>query len=136
MKRSYSELIRIPTIEERIEYLMTYNRVGNENFGYDRYLNQRLYASKEWKTLRHRIVVRDLGCDLAVEGFPVGFRGAIHHLNPLTIEDFTTGSDRIFDPENLVLCSLKTHNTIHYGWGHPSGYRLVERRPNDQCPWK
>lgn len=136
MKKSYSELIRLPSIEERIEYLMMYGRVGSETFGFDRYVNQRFYRSTQWRNLRHKIIVRDNGCDLAVDGFPVGTRGAIHHINPLSLDDLMSGSESIFDPENLVLCSLQTHNTIHYGWGHPQGYTLCERKPNDQCPWK
>lgn len=134
--KSYCELIRLSTIEERIEYLMVYGRVGSPTFGFERCLNQQLYRSTQWKNLRHKIIVRDNGCDLAVDGYPVGVRGAIHHINPLTPDDLVSGNENIFDPDNLVLCSLQTHNTIHYGWGHPQGYTLVERSPNDMCPWK
>lgn len=134
--KSYSELIQIPTIEKRIEYLMMYGVVGSPTFGFERYLNQRFYTSKQWRALRHKIIVRDNGNDLVVDGFPVGHKGTIHHINPISPEDLMSGNECIFDPENLVLCSLQTHNIIHYGWGHPKGYTLVERKPNDQCPWK
>lgn len=133
--KSYHELIQIPTIEERIKYLQTNNHVGADTFGSYRYLNQRLYQSKPWHDFRHKIVIRDLGCDLAMDGFPV-LKGVIHHINPLTVEDLLEDTGRIFDPDNVVLAGFNTHNLIHYGYGEVRGYSLNVRRPNDQCPWK
>lgn len=132
----YSELIILPTLEERFRYLRRCQKVGDRTFGGDRYLNQAFYKSTEWRNIRHRIIVRDNGCDLGVDGFPVGDRGYIHHINPITLDQLSNRDDCLFDPENLILCSFKTHNAIHYG-GEDSLPKIpIERRPNDTCPWR
>lgn len=135
-RRSYQELLSIPTFEERYNYLRLQGEVGIATFGFDRYLNQNFYRSREWKLLRNKIIVRDEGCDLAFTGYPCFGRAIIHHINPITEEMLVNADDSIFDPENLVLCSLQTHNAIHYG--DPTKLRQdhVERRPNDTCPWR
>lgn len=133
--RCYSELILLPTFEERYEYLRLKGSVGRETFGWDRYLNQALYRSTEWKRLRSRVVIRDGGNDLALDGYPVLARGQIHHINPLTPEQILDRDPAVFDPENLVLVSIATHNAIHYGVGRLSPKTPIERSPNDQCPW-
>lgn len=132
----YSELILLPTIEERLEYLQRKQKIGDRTFGGDRYLNQAFYLSNEWRSIRHSIVVRDGGCDLAMEGHPVLDRGYIHHINPVTMDQLTHGDDCLFDPENLILCSFRTHNAIHYGSSLNIYSKIVERHPNDTCPWK
>lgn len=135
--RCYSELIQLPTIEERYRYLKLANiHVGKSTFGSDRYLNQRLYRSDEWYKLRYKIVIRDGGNDLAMEGYPVRVKGMIHHINPLTPDQLIHGDDCIFDPENLILCSFDTHNAIHYGNDSLIPQPLVERRPGDTCLWR
>lgn len=134
--KTYSELITLPTFEERFEYLQLKGTVGQETFGFDRYLNQILYSSKEWKHLRNKIIVRDNGCDLALEGFEIYGRILIHHINPIIIEDVIKRRETIFDPENLVCVTHNTHNAIHYGDKSLLITGPVERRANDTCPWK
>lgn len=134
--KNYSELITLPTFEERFEYLQLKGTVGQETFGFDRYLNQILYNSKEWKHLRNEIIVRDNGCDLALEGFDIHGRILIHHINPITIEDVIKRRETIFDPENLVCVTHNTHNAIHYGDKSLLITGPVNRRANDTCPWK
>lgn len=134
--RTYRDLVVLPTFEERYKYLRIAQNVGVETFGFNRYLNQRLYSSSEWKNLRHRIVVRDNGCDLAMDGYPVSDRGVIHHINPITVDQLTSGDDSIFDPDNLILCSWKTHQAIHYGDISQLIIKPIERRPGDTCPWR
>lgn len=134
--KTYSELITLPTFEERFEYLQLKGTVGQETFGFDRYLNQILYNSKEWKHLRNKIIVRDNGCDLALEGFDIHGRILIHHINPITIEDAIKRRETIFDPENLVCVTHNTHNAIHYGDKSLLITEPIERRANDTCPWK
>lgn len=136
MMRCYSELIRIPTFEDRLKYLMTAQHPGDRTFGGDRYLNQQFYQSREWKSIRHKIAVRDNGFDLAFDGYPVGATGVIHHINPISIDNLTHSDDCLFDPENLILCSLRTHNAIHYGNESSIPTPIVERRPGDTCPWR
>lgn len=134
--KTYSELITLPTFEERFEYLQLKGIVGQETFGFDRYLNQILYNSKEWKHLRNEIIVRDNGCDLALEGFDIHGRILIHHINPIIIEDVIKRRETIFDPENLVCVTHNTHNAIHYGDKSLLITGPVDRRANDTCPWK
>lgn len=134
--KCYSELILLPTLQERIHYLRRCQKLGDRTFGGDRYLNQAFYRSTEWKNIRHSIVIRDNGCDLGVDGYPVGDRGFIHHINPITLEHLIHGDDCLFDPENLILCSFKTHNLIHYGAEASIPQPIVERRPGDTCPWR
>lgn len=131
---SYSELIRIPTMEDRIRYLQRHQIVGERTFGGDRYLNQRFYKSEEWKYVRNKIIIRDGGWDLAFDGYPVGKIPHVHHIVPITIDNLKHGDDCLFDPENLILCSLETHNEIHYG-GEPRKRGLIERKPGDTLLW-
>lgn len=135
--RTYSEMIQLPTFIERFRYLKLGGEVGKETFGHDRYLNQILYSSQEWKRFRRDIILRDHGCDLACEGFEI-IHGSmlIHHINPISIEDVIRRDPKIFDPENVVSTVLRTHNAIHYGDESLLMIEPIERRPNDTCPWK
>lgn len=135
--RTYSEMIQLPTFIDRFRYLKLGGEVGKETFGHDRYLNQILYNSQEWKRFRRDIILRDHGCDLACEGFEI-IHGSmlIHHINPITIEDVIRRDPKIFDPENVVSTVLRTHNAIHYGDESLLMIEPIERRPNDTCPWK
>ena len=134
--RTYSELITIPTFEERFEYLQLKGSVGKDTFGYDRYLNQVLYRSPEWKRLRNQIIIRDAGCDLACDGYDVYGKVLIHHLNPITVEDVLARSRKVFDPDNLVCVSHNTHNAIHYGDMDLLVTGPIIRTKNDTCPWR
>lgn len=135
--RRYSELIDIQEFEDRLEYLGLSGVVGVDTFGFQRYLNQILYHSGKWRSLRNKIIVRDDGCDLAHEDYPL-FSGniLIHHINPITIEDVRNRRDCIFDPENLVCTSFKSHRFIHYGITDPKIEVYKPRKENDTCPWK
>ena len=134
--KRYSELITIPTYEERFKYLQLKGAVGNDTFGYDRYLNQILYNSPEWKRLRNQIIIRDNGRDLGCEGYEIYGRILIHHMNPITVEDIVSRDPIVFDPENLICVSHNTHNAIHYGDESLLILAPVERTKNDTCPWR
>ena len=134
--RTYSELITIPTFEERFEYLQLKGSVGKDTFGYDRHLNQVLYRSPEWKRLRNQIIIRDDGCDLACDGYDIYGKVLIHHLNPITVEDVLARSRKVFDPDNLVCVSHNTHNAIHYGDVDLLVTGPIIRTKNDTCPWR
>lgn len=134
--KTYSELITIPTFEERFEYLQLKGSVGKDTFGYDRHLNQVLYRSPEWKRLRNQIIIRDCGCDLACEGYDIHSKVLIHHLNPITVEDVLARSRKVFDPNNLVCVSHNTHNAIHYGNVDLLVTGPIIRTKNDTCPWR
>lgn len=135
--RSYKKLITLPTFDERFKYLMLKGHVGEETFGIERYLNQKFYRSKEWKQIRRDVIVRDDGCDLAIDGEQIGGMIFIHHINPITIDDIKKGSKKVFDLNNLVCVSKKTHEAIHYGNEDYIYYtKPVVRKPNDTCPWK
>ena len=139
MNKSYSELITIPTFEGRIEYLRTQSPVGGITFGDDRRLNQYIYRnSYEWKAARRYVILRDHGCDLAVPGMEIGDQTAIvHHINPITVDMIYNHDPLIYDPENLVLTILLTHNIIHYGTDlSVASVSIIERKPNDTCPWR
>ena len=136
MIRTYSELITLPTFEERFKYLELGGTVGKETFGFDRYLNQRFYKSEEWKAVRHHVIVRDNGCDLGVEGYDIHGRIYIHHMNPLNAKDILDRSDYLLNPEYLITVTLRTHNAIHYGDESLLLLAPVERSKNDTCPWK
>ena len=135
-KRSYSELITIPTFKERFQYLKLDGVIGRATFGFDRYLNQNLYHSQEWKRFRRDIIVRDKGLDLACEGFEICGKVLIHHINPIAIEDIVNNNPDIFDYENVVAVSHNTHNAIHYGDEELLVAEPIERSPFDTCPWK
>lgn len=134
--KTYSELIQLPTFEERYRYLQLNGAVGKETFGYDRYLNQILYNSSDWKRLRRDIIIRDNGCDLASEGFEIFGRILIHHINPITVEDIVNRNPIVFDPENLICTTHNTHLAIHYGDESLLITAPIERKPNDMCPWR
>lgn len=133
--KTYSELITIPSFEERVKYLQTRSMIGDFTFGGSRILNQTLYRSHEWKRFRDEIIIRDNGCDLAFDGMDIFGRIIIHHINPLTIEDVKRRADCIFDPENVVCVSHNTHEVIHYGLDviHSS---FTERKVGDTTLWK
>lgn len=135
--RTYRELIKLPTFEERFRYLELKGMVGEETFGYDRWLNQRFYRSPEWKHIRDQVILRDNGCDLGIEDRQIFGRVLIHHMNPIKQKDITGFSDILMNPEYLICVSHETHNAIHYGDESliiPS--EPLERTPFDQCPWK
>ena len=134
--RTYSELITIPTFTERFQYLQLGGQVGIETFGFDRYLNQTLYRSPEWKRFRREIIVRDNACDLACEGYDIVGKILIHHINPLTIDDIIHRDPKIFDPENVICTILNTHNAIHYGDESLLVTEPITRTKYDTCPWK
>lgn len=135
MSRSYSELIRLPSFEERFQYLSLRGVVGRETFGFDRYLNQMFYRSREWKRLRNEIIVRDNGCDMGLEGFEIHEPIYIHHLNPMTVADVESSDPSILDPDNLISVTHRTHNAIHYGEESLLPRKLVERKPGDTKLW-
>lgn len=132
---TYSELIQIPTFIDRFRYLKLSASVGEETYGWDRYLNQTLYKSKEWRETRERIIIRDDGCDLAHPDYLIGGRILIHHLNPITKRDILDRNPLIFDPENLVCISHITHEAVHYGSEDLLMKDFVERTPGDTNLW-
>lgn len=136
LNRCYSELARLKTFEERFEYLKLSARIGEETFGFDRYLNQKFYNSPEWKHFRRGIIIRDFGSDLGIEGREIPGRIEIHHINPITIGDITDSGEGLFDPENVICTSPLTHKAIHFGDISLLPREPVERKPNDMSPWK
>lgn len=134
--KTYSELITLPTFEERFRYLQLEGVVGKSTFGFDRYLNQRFYTSKEWKKIRNEIILRDNGLDLGVEDHEIVGKIYIHHMNPIMAKDIVDQTRYLLDPEFLICVAHSTHNAIHYGDESLLPQPLVERRPNDTCPWK
>ena len=134
--KSYSELITIPSFIERFRYLKIGGKVGKDTFGHERYLNQILYTSPEWKRFRRDIILRDNGCDLGLEGFEIHGKILIHHINPITPDDIINRSPKIFDPDNAIATRMLTHNAIHYGDESMLTVEPIERKPYDTCPWK
>ena len=134
--KTYSELITFLKFEERFKYLKLGGRVGEETFGFDRYLNQNFYKSQKWKSIRDHVIVRDNGCDLGVEGYEIRGKIIIHHINPITIDDIVRESEYLFDPEFLISTTHNTHNAIHYGDENLLTRMPVTRTKNDTCPWK
>lgn len=134
--RTYSELILLPTFEERFRYLQLSGSVGVETFGFDRVFNQRFYSSMEWKRLRDEIIFRDNGCDLGIEDQEIAGRIYIHHINPIMLRDIQTASDFLLNPEYLICTSFDTHNAIHYGDENLLIKAPVERTQYDTCPWR
>ena len=134
--KCYSELIEIPTFEERFRYLQLNGSVGQDTFGFDRYMNQAFYQSKEWKRVRDYVILRDNGCDLGVDGHTIYGKVLIHHMNPITAKDIVTVSNFLMNPEYLICVSHDTHNAIHYGDERLLAKGPVIRTPNDTCPWK
>lgn len=136
MTKTYSELIKLKTFKERYEYLRLDGLIGEETFGFDRYMNQKFYKSKEWKRIRDQVIVRDNGCDLGVEGYEIGGRILIHHMNPILLKDIQTLSEFLLNPEYLICTTLDTHNAIHYGNSNLLVIEPIERTKNDTCPWR
>lgn len=134
--KTYSELATLPTFLERYKYLKLDGAVGKSTFGYDRYLNQILYSSDEWKSFRRDIILRDNGCDLGCEGFDVYSRITVHHIDPITVEDVVNRHPKVFDPENVITTSHNTHMAIHYGDEELLIIAPIERTKNDTCPWR
>ena len=134
--KTYSELISLPTFEERYEYLRLNGRVGEDTFGFDRYLNQNFYRSAEWRRIRDRVIVRDNGCDLAIDDRIIYGKILIHHMNPITDKDLFNLSDILLDPEYLICVSHNTHNAIHYGDEKLLIVAPIERKQYDTCPWR
>lgn len=133
--RSYSELLRIPTFEDRFAYLDLRGQVGEPTFGSNRWFNQRFYRSREWRQVRDFVIVRDNGCDLGVPGYEIHGRLMIHHMNPITMEDLAHGRALALDPQYLITTTHRTHNAIHYGDDQLLPQRVVERRPGDTKLW-
>lgn len=133
--RTYSELRRLTSFQDRYDYLRLNGAVGQDTFGFDRYLNQRFYRSTEWKHIRHAVIARDMGCDLGVEGHEINDRVYVHHMNPLTKDQVVHGDEGMIDPEYLISCTLNTHNAIHYGDPNSLVRLPPERRPGDTTLW-
>lgn len=136
MIKTYSELITYDLFLDRFRYLKLNGKVSEITFGAERYLNQAFYQSFEWRRLRKEIILRDFGRDLGVEGFEIGGNILIHHINPITIDDIREGNPMVFDPENLISTTKRTHNAIHYGDETLLNLGPIVRTPNDTCPWK
>lgn len=135
--RSYTELSKLKTLNERYEYLKLNGVVGEQTFGSMRYLNQDFYIhSEEWKDVRNFVIARDLGCEMGLEGFPIKGRIIVHHMNPITVDDLEHNIDLVLDPEYLICVSHDVHNAITYGNKNLLPKPIIERKPNDTCPWK
>lgn len=137
-KRTYTELNKLETFEERFRYLQLDSPVGEETFGLNRYMNQRFYQTfSEWKRVRREVIIRDLGCDLGLPGHEILDKIIIHHMNPITADDIRFMTDALLNPEYLICTKMSTHNAIHYGDDTILRTNIVvERKPNDTCPWK
>ena len=134
--RTYSELITLSTFEERYKYLQLSSSIGEETFGFDRYLNQNFYRSKEWKRIRDFVIIRDNGCDLGVEDRTIHGKIIIHHMNPIRTKDIQEVSDYLLNPEYLICTTHQTHNAIYYGDENLLVRNPIERTANDTCPWR
>lgn len=134
--KTYSEMIKLPSFKERFLYLQIGGSVGTITFGNERYLNQVLYQSGEWKRVRRRIIIRDNGCDLGCDGYELDGGILIHHIDPITIEDIVSRNPKVFDPDNLICTSHNTHNAIHYGDESLLVMEPLIRAQNDTCPWR
>lgn len=135
MIRTFSELVHIPTFEERFDYLQLRGQVGSSTFGFDRWMNQQFYRSRDWKLVRRHVIARDLGCDLAMEGYEIHDRIYIHHMNPMAVDDLVHGNQDVLDPEFLISTTHRTHNAIHYGDRDLLPKQLTPRRPGDTKLW-
>lgn len=133
--RTYSELIQLDSFEDRFRYLQLNGHIGDLRFGSNRYLNQHFYWSGEWKRVRNNVIVRDNGCDLSHPDYPIMGPIHVHHMNPISVDDLKDGSDLLLNPEFLICVSERTHRAITYGDFNSLPKPLVERKPNDTCPW-
>lgn len=135
--KTYSQVIQLPTFEERFRYLKLTGRIGEDTFGFDRHINQRFYKSKEWLRVRDFVIVRDNGCDLGIRDREIQGRIIIHHMNPIRVNDIVDASDYLLNPEYLICISDITHKAVHYGdESLLISSRLTERSMNDTCPWR
>lgn len=134
--RTYSELITLPTFEDRYRYLQLNGAVGKDTFGFDRYINQQFYRSKEWQRIRDEVIIRDNACDLGMEGHEIHGRIYVHHMNPIMVRDIQSNSDYLMNPEFLICTTHRTHNAIHYGDENLLARAPIERTKNDTCPWR
>lgn len=134
--KSYGELNQFTTFLDRYNYLKIGGVIGSETFGLDRYVNQMLYKSRKWRSVRNQVIIRDEGCDLGLEGYDIIDQIVVHHMNPITLEDIEEERDYVFDPYFLICCSKRTHNAIHFGDESLLPKDPIIRRPNDTCPWK
>lgn len=134
--KTYTELIKFNTFEDRFNYLNLNGTIGEETFGFDRWLNQNFYKSQEWRSIRDFVIIRDGGCDMAMEGYEIFGKIYVHHMNPITQSDLIHSTDFLMNPEYLVCVSHSTHNAIHYGDISLLITEPVERKPGDTCPWK
>lgn len=134
--RTYSELITLPTYEERFQYLKLNGQVGQETFGFDRYLNQNFYHSKVWERIRDKIILRDMGCDLGCLDREIIGNIIVHHMNPVSVNDILDMTEYLTNEDYLICTTLRTHNAIHYGDESLLITAPIERRPNDMCPWR
>jgi len=134
--RTFHELLELQTFEERLDYLRLGGGVGRATFGFDRHINQKFYASPEWKHVRDLVIIRDNGCDLGIPGYEIHVDQLIHHMNPLSVDDILSRKDWVLDPNFLITTSLKTHNAIHYGGKSPYPKVVAERTPGDTTLWQ
>ena len=134
--RTYNELMLLPTFEERFEYLKLSGRVGEETFGFDRWINQKFYRSAEWKHLRDQVIIRDNGCDLGVEGREIYGKILIHHMNPISKKDILERTDLLLNPMYLISVTKQTHDAIHYSDDSILMKDPIVRSRNDTCPWR
>lgn len=136
INRTFTELSRLKTFDERFAYLKLNGVVGEDTFGFDRWINQTFYRSAEWKSIRRFVIARDNGCDLACDGYEIHGRIIIHHMNPIELSEIVDRNDDILNPEYLISTTLNTHNAIHYGDTNNLISRPVERTANDTIPWR
>ena len=134
--RTYEELLKLKTFEERFEYLKLNGQVGKDTFGFDRIFNQIFYQSQEWRSVRNQVIIRDNGCDLGAEGRDIYGKIIIHHMNPISIKDIESNSEFLLNPDYLICTSHNTHNAIHYGDESLLFQAPAERCMNDTCPWR
>jgi len=135
--KTYSELSKLKSFEDRYKYLRLNGNVGEDTFGFDRYLNQKLYTSREWKNVRNKVIARDNACDLGIPERDLLGRIYVHHMNPISVSDIEKSSEQLLNPEYLVCVSLDTHNAIHYGDENLlNKNKIITRTSNDTCPWK
>lgn len=136
MKKTYEELMTLDTYYERLKYLQTHSKVGEDTFGKYRFINQSFYRSREWRIFRDRIICRDLGCDLGIPSMVIEGLIIIHHINPITYDDMVEHKRTILDPNNVICVSRSTHDAIHYGYDVVEEERPIIRKPNDTSPWR
>ena len=134
--KTYSELIKYSTFEDRFNYLSLKGRVGEETYGFDRWINQKFYRSREWKQIRDYVIVRDSGCDLGILGREIPDRIIVHHINPILVNDIENSTEFLLDPEYLICVSHNTHEAIHYGDKNLLITMPIQRTKNDTCPWR